>query len=543
MAVKREITQQFQNLVKKQPEHLFWLFFCSFLIGCLWLIVWNLIRLPIEQKVTYIPDDAFYYLTLARNFTLYHTWTFDSGVSLTTGFHLLHAYVLALLFALFQPDSFDFIDISLVCSAMVWSAALIIALWVGNTRRNYLFLICLAILISSNTFAMNIVFIMEWPYVLLLAEVYVLVLYSTFSGNGLTTRKKYGLLILAFFGSLARSDFGLLPLSLLISLVIIQRRRDAVFAPLLGLVGSTAGVIFLFVHNFLFTGGIFQSSALMKALWKQSAAYLKYGDHYILGPLSLTLPPAQIVLLNKLVFFLGILLLGVMASLLFQRLSKTFGFTIPQPEGAFIAGAMLCLLLYFWLLDLSETYPPWYSANLLIPQFILLLALFHFIEKILLRFFHNKAIPILAISVLALLLSQRVIPGIYQSAPIWPHQTLMYQEGADLSHQPLDGKIAAWNAGILGYFQGGKIINIDGLVNDDIYAYASQNRLADYIDKSGVGYIVDFSKMVTERDLLLRGGYADEQFLKRIEPVKKLGTSTGYWNQYYLYRILPHSSR
>src|SRR6188768_3206039 len=44
--------------------------------------------------VTMIPDDAFYYLVLARNFVSLGNWSFD-GTAPATGFHLLWAYVLA----------------------------------------------------------------------------------------------------------------------------------------------------------------------------------------------------------------------------------------------------------------------------------------------------------------------------------------------------------------------------------------------------------------------------------------------------------------
>lgn len=54
-------------------------------VALLSLIVFSL-RLtlaPLELSTQYIPDDAFYYLTLARNFSDLGQWTFDSGVSLT----------------------------------------------------------------------------------------------------------------------------------------------------------------------------------------------------------------------------------------------------------------------------------------------------------------------------------------------------------------------------------------------------------------------------------------------------------------------------
>src|SRR5512147_2987135 len=71
---------------------------------------------PDTLQVTYTPDDAYYYLSLARNFVNYHTWTFDSGVSRTSGFHPMLAYILVLLYALLQPGTDGFVRIGLLVS-------------------------------------------------------------------------------------------------------------------------------------------------------------------------------------------------------------------------------------------------------------------------------------------------------------------------------------------------------------------------------------------------------------------------------------------
>jgi hypothetical protein len=47
-----------------------------------------LCRLPDRLLVRYIPDDAFYYLIMGRNFAATGRWTFD-GVEPASGFHLL----------------------------------------------------------------------------------------------------------------------------------------------------------------------------------------------------------------------------------------------------------------------------------------------------------------------------------------------------------------------------------------------------------------------------------------------------------------------
>src|SRR5512146_3493146 len=84
---------------------------------------------PDTLRVGYTPDDAYYYLSLARNFVHYHEWTFDSGVSKTSGFHPMLAYFLALLYALFQPGTDGFVRISLLLSIMFTLLSAFYLLW------------------------------------------------------------------------------------------------------------------------------------------------------------------------------------------------------------------------------------------------------------------------------------------------------------------------------------------------------------------------------------------------------------------------------
>src|SRR5882672_11990704 len=58
--------------------------------------------LPLGQMTVFVPDDAFYYLVLAKHFAQLGRWTFD-GTTNTTGFHLLHPYGLALVYKLLAP--------------------------------------------------------------------------------------------------------------------------------------------------------------------------------------------------------------------------------------------------------------------------------------------------------------------------------------------------------------------------------------------------------------------------------------------------------
>src|SRR6516162_10451179 len=67
-------------------------------------IVW-LVTLSEDEIIKFVPDDAFYYVNLAKHFVSTGTWTFD-GSAVATGFHLAWAYLLALIFVLWPSITF-----------------------------------------------------------------------------------------------------------------------------------------------------------------------------------------------------------------------------------------------------------------------------------------------------------------------------------------------------------------------------------------------------------------------------------------------------
>lgn len=89
--------------------------FFKFWAGIALLAILNLIffdmsifNAPETLQIQYTPDDAYYYLSLARNFANLHSWTFDSGISQTSGFHPLLAYLLVLSYKTLQPGVEEF---------------------------------------------------------------------------------------------------------------------------------------------------------------------------------------------------------------------------------------------------------------------------------------------------------------------------------------------------------------------------------------------------------------------------------------------------
>jgi hypothetical protein len=99
---------------------------------------------------------------------------------------------------------------------------------------------------------------------------------------------------------------------------------------------------------------------------------------------------------------------------------------------------------------------------------------------------------------------------------------------------PKGAVVGSWNAGVLGFYSGLPVVNLDGLINGwEFLPYLEQGNMADYIRDHGIQYIAD-----TRYELHARAG----QGLIRTLNMKRLsiqdmdpdGTGLQYKNQYFL---------
>src|SRR5258708_3001896 len=98
---------------------------------------WAFVFLPVAGHL------PLFYFNLARNFLHFGSWTFDSGVSVTSGFHLGNAYLLAALAALLQPDANSFINLGLGLS-IAWTVAVMGVGWyIGSKLKSAVYFLTL----------------------------------------------------------------------------------------------------------------------------------------------------------------------------------------------------------------------------------------------------------------------------------------------------------------------------------------------------------------------------------------------------------------
>lgn len=495
-----------------------------------------MVAAPENLRVQYIPDDGFYYLTLARNFSTLRLWTFDSGVSLTSGFHLTFAYLLAGIFSLFNPDTSGFVSYSIIFGTLI-SIGAITTLWYwGFREKNVVYIMLLGLVISSRNFVINTVSLTEWTITLLIASLYCVWFFTRHRYPTIKVNAFVLLFLLGLLGSVTRTDFGLLPLSIaggtiVFYLLNMSSRRQLLFA-CTGLIGTITGVFLVFAHNYIFTQEILQSSAKIKAFWAMFDE-----PNYFTTPL----------LIREIVGFMGLVALAILilAAVLPVFLKRGDGRTTRKSQAAFsnqesyelllmVISTVVCILGYTFFYSSNGAVQVWYTSNLILPILMLIMV----ISRYLMFALHEKVRVFLLPIFFGLMIINvsSLFPITTQDAP-WPHQKIMHNAGVYLNKNYLDAKVASWNAGIIGYYEGGHVINLDGLVNNNIYHYVVNNNLPEYLLQENILYIVDFESMIITEARRVRGGFNDPNFIATLIPQKVFEEGDDAGRHLTLYRI------
>jgi hypothetical protein len=506
---------------------------------------------PDDLTVQYIPDDAFYYLTLSRHFSSLGYWTFDSGISVTSGFHPLLAYALATIFSVLRLDADSYVTVGVLLSLLFTLGSIFVVWYWGLRSGNTLLLVYLSLVISSGNFVYNAVSITEWSLTVFFAALYGLWFFNKYEKPKKQLSDYLVLFTLGILGSCARSDFGLFPFAIFVAsmILLLVNRHSRRHFPLavLGLLGTLSGLVVVLTQNYVFTQELLQSSARMKALW---AEWIR--PNYYAVP----------TLIGRFVGVAGLLLMAIFVALAVlpriidqrrQRSSRESGFTAdPMSDDApsmtpygfstedgqrlihLTVSATICILGYALFYSRNASIQPWYSANLIVPMLLFIAGLSYYIDAYLSKKV-KKALYVLFIPVIAFNVLDHYPVSTF-NAP-WPHQRLMREAGIFLSENQLDGRVGAWNAGLIGYYEGGNVVNLDGLVNNDIYDYAASNSLPAYISSRDIKYIIDFENMVTDRLRLVRGGYDDASFLASLKPAKVFDNGEYIWRFLTLYSV------
>jgi hypothetical protein len=384
----------------------------------------------------------------------------------------------------------------------------------------------------------------EWSLVIVMAAVYCYLFNDSVSSAGALLK----LFAAGLFLSLARSEAGLLPFSILVTVLAFTALAEGSTRSLLrnalsGFAGASVGVAITLLHNYMFTGNLIQSSARMKLYWAG------FQDHLLARSVLI---PARVVgfdvylfplppICLSLLFFVAIV--GITAFFLrsnvLQGKASKAALEIDKTEPLFIlwTASHVSIFAYVLLYARAGGIQNWYTANFLVPMFIVLTGWMDFLGSQLSpkRPLFEAALSMIVL--ITLILNLLTVYPVSGNAP-WPHQQAMLAAGTYLKENPPDGKIASWNAGIIGYYQGGMVINIDGLVNESIYPYVVKNQLPRYLEREEIRFLVDFQTML-HPIYRQRGGYDDADFLDSLVPVFQFDHGEfSEWKYLTLYRIV-----
>ncbi|MCZ2098365.1 MAG: hypothetical protein LC121_19270, partial [Anaerolineae bacterium] len=76
---------------------------------------------------------------------------------------------------------------------------------------------------------------------------------------------------------------------------------------------------------------------------------------------------------------------------------------------------------------------------------------------------------------------------------------------------PAGTRLASMNSGVIGYYSGLDTVNMDGVVNPQAFAAIQSYRMLDYMQATGVDYLLDSDNAVRNEYALFMGdGYPDQ---------------------------------
>lgn len=465
-----------------------------------------------ERLIGIIPDDAFYYIQLAKHRVADGFWTFD-GTSKATGFHLLYAYLLVVIF-FFDPDiewQTLYILIGSISAISLSISALYLMKLIGKVFDKKVQLFGFLPFVSVPIFMQSTSLMESWAVILLST----LGAYTVIQKSSSENRLWYlTIFLIGLLGSLARTDFGLLPGVLfcasyfLTGFKIQGITRGAFFL----LAGAILGLSIALLHNYIATGNFLQASAQVKLHWSSMNGHSFAAPVELLVRSIISIFPGVGPTLFFIVCAVGLFILSI------TRAAKSIhGGLKSERFIVFIACAVTLVGYMFVYRHNSGALQDWYAANFVVPLVLVMSGVIYYaMNKIrfsvaLISFFGYLTSCVLVVT---------HIP--------YPHQSAMMKAGMYLRGMSTNHVYAAWNAGIISFFSGKPLVNLDGLTNDDAIPYILDNTLIDYIKGREIGFIVDYDQMFSEQ-FRLRGGYDDSRIDNCIRLVQPIGDNSEQW--------------
>ena len=497
----------------------------------------RLLSSPVPRLVGIVPDDAFYYLQIARHIAAGDGSTFD-GVHPASGYHPAWMALLVPLAAVL-PEPGSLLRGALALELLLHAAGAFALVGLFRRFTSPTLAVAGALCWLANPFALYLALLGVESALYVFSLVLVLRAAAGFlaAPDGLGSHLRLGGALALCF--LARTEVGVLALVTCAAAPALAGRRPwsragLRSASLLGAV-FTLCVLPWFVYCRLETGSPWQSSGAAKALWaarllapldiSQRLAHL--AD--TVGRLWLVAPWIGTAALP----FAGTFVCAAMApaavGLLRAARRPREHLDLIAWSSWLLGGTVLTGMVYglfYW------DVPTWYRAQ---PALLLFVIAFLWIARAgAVAAGSWGGVFTTGVPLLLLLLSILSAGSFYRQPPVaYPWQRDYYQSQAAFERLVPPGEaIGCFNAGIPGYFSRRRIVNLDGLVNSSVLPYFRARDFDRYFVDEGLRYIADDADSLNNarafmrRPLRLRplawfpvrGGFATRRWLWRVEP-------------------------
>jgi hypothetical protein len=471
--------------------------------------------------LSYLIDDAFYYIVPAHSFAHGNGWSFD-GITRTSGFQVLYGYLAAM-----------------VALIVGWSPVLPIAMAIVSTMALltgvYLLLVRVGCLYGASTAGLAIVLMLvtpsvrwqitgglEWSWLVLTTTLLVVALL-------LEQPKTWPVALTAFIAVLVRIDVAILVA--LFTLAIAGRNARMVVS---AAAGASAAIALTAVNSWLITGSWISNSMAAKQYWASTTEFLPAiawarlmavtGPGFVLTELQ------SAVSLRSFVVIAAITAGAALLSVREWRKDARRG-SLAIASTAAIAAYTFA---YAWGVDIIRDN---YAGNIFVPMFVLTCATLSAAGK-----YGSGVAAGIGVTAIALTI-----------ASPWraPYQLHIANSAALLiAGVPATARVAAWNAGLAGWQTGKRVTNLDGLANADVVEPMRTGTLACYLREARITHIMDYGFMFAgqidtgfsrdeesrRRMLLRRNGY-DSAELYRCTSLIKSAPAAELPSEYRLFAL------
>lgn len=416
--------------------------------------------------LSYLFDDAFYYLVPAHSFAHGAGWSFD-GTTRTSGFQVLYGYCAAIVSTMTGMTA-AFPAVMAIISAL----ALLAAVWLLVTRIGRLYGVRLGATAILLVLASPYVFIqltggLEWSWLVLATAALVCVLLEE-------RPRVWALFIAALLGVLVRVDFAIFVAVLTLALARLDLRVIATAAA-----GAGIGILATGANSLLITGQWIPNSVVTKQFWSGTTEFLPAVSWLRLGRVT---GPGFVVTsvqsLSGMGSAVAIAACGAAVLALCVRERRFAG-----QRFALASGCTAAIVLYVAAYARgSNIMGDHYAGAIMLPGFVLTCALLSWAGR-------RKSLVAAGIGISAVVFSVNFPwkpPG---HLAIGLHAPVLFAAA------PSGARVAAWNAGLAGWRTGKHVVNLDGLANSEVVASITSGTLACYLRDARITHIMDYGFM------------------------------------------------